>query len=190
MNAELKKIIEKELELDSLSPSEKRTKIMDKIEELKNLQNYLNEINEINNKDILEELLKPIKEIESKIKNDFGYPIENYIDEEYYEIIIPFKIQGAQFACLFHFVIHDYSYMYGVYPYPIDSKKKKTVMIFLNPLFKKEIIKIIKKANDWYGCNETTSEQNAFNGFKNLIKAVRTEQKKQETILGTGKQKK
>lgn len=181
MNKELKKFIEEELELNNLSPSEKHTKVKAKIAELEKVAEELEEFRE---EELREELFKPIKEIENKIKVEFSdLKVENKFyekDDAHYEIIIPFKLRKNQFACLLNFFTPLYEppiYEYGVYPYPLNNKMDNNVADFLKSLLKKKTM--IIDESGWYGLKQT-SEQNAFNEFKNLIKVVIAELDKEK----------
>jgi hypothetical protein len=160
MDSKLKQFIEKKLELENLSYSEKCDKIESKIEELEKvteeLKNYLEE-----------EVLTLRKEIEKKIKEEFPQLyVKIYTTDSYYEITIPFIISKMEFLCCLTLGSEYKNGICTVY----DAPKNDKIIPFLKPLFERRIIEA-KKEDEWYGYKET-SDAEAFDDFKNLVSAV------------------
>jgi predicted DNA-binding transcriptional regulator len=162
MNNELKKFIEEKLGLENIPLKEKREVIGRKKRELQlattNLEEYLTEETS--------RLLKPIKEIEGEIKSAFSkYECSQDDNDDYYDIILRFS---NTITCTLSFIFDKCQYRIGVYPY---ASKDEQVTSFLEPLFKRGII---KEDSDWYGYKETSKEK-AYDDFKELVTCIEKE---------------
>jgi hypothetical protein len=176
---ELQKFIEAKLELTNLSLSEKRKRIEDKIEELAKATEELKSYRD----KIIEKLLIPIKEIENKIRKIYPELQQKTTEnkerkDKEYEIFILYKLSKYKFKCYLNSYKEEgkQGYELGIY---FEGSKHDIVASFLKPILKKVEIKEDKNPEHWYG-GKSVLEENAYNEFKKLLDAVKTELEKQK----------
>jgi hypothetical protein len=165
MNMKLKKIIEEKLKLEGSVFSEKHS-VVENVRRV--LETYLTEEKT--------EVIKPIKEIENKIRMEFTQQhirVESALD--YYDIYILFKISGVEINCTLSFRLDSEKYQSGVYSFEKDKDKEGKIPNFLNPLFNNNMI---EKDEEWYGYKELDKPEDAYVHFKKLVYAVIEEKKK------------